>query len=293
MPVKQKRHFAHLKQKWSARHHKLQETLWTKHGESLQRLVDSTRQLAVGSFGSLLLLTAPNPPLLSVPQPILVQEALAKEFDKETFLMTDLGDILPSEMRELTTEEEQRVINIMSRNFQVKLAAELEGKRLNRSYGFIGAEQHLARYPGDTMYSHFETSGEARIYWSSGMAPGLGAWGYFAPSQSQMTQQDVLQEKYYIAVQTFLSKDFNNRFAEYRDFYKYRKMLVVNPDNGNGIVAVIGDAGPATWTGKHLGGSPEVMKHLERVDGKRKGAVLFFFIDDPNDIVPLGPIAVQ
>jgi hypothetical protein len=67
-------------------------------------------------------------------------------------------------------------------------------------------------------------------------------------------------------------------------------MLVVNPHNGRAIVVVIGDAGPAEWTGKHLGGSPEVMKYLERVDGRARGPVLYFFIDDPEDRVPLGPV---
>ena len=67
-------------------------------------------------------------------------------------------------------------------------------------------------------------------------------------------------------------------------------MLVVNPENGKAVVAVIGDAGPAEWTGKHLGGSPEVMKYLERVDGSLRGPVLYFFIDEPNNNVPLGPI---
>ena len=56
---------------------------------------------------------------------------------------------------------------------------------------------------------------------------------------------------------------------------------------------VIGDAGPAVWTGKHLGGSPEVMYYLEREDGARRGPVLYFFIDDPQDLVPLGPIQVK
>jgi len=36
-----------------------------------------------------------------------------------------------------------------------------------------------------------------------------------------------------------------------------------------------------------------VMKHLERVDGRQKGPVLFLFIDDPKDSVPLGPIDIQ
>jgi hypothetical protein len=59
------------------------------------------------------------------------------------------------------------------------------------------------------------------------------------------------------------------------------------------MVVVVGDAGPAEWTGKHLGGSPEVMKYLERVDGAQKGPVLYFFIDDPGDKIPLGPIEVK
>ncbi len=170
----------------------------------------------------------------------------------------------------------------------------MDGRRLNRNYGLIGAEQHLARYPGDSLSTHFDPglSGDEdkKLYWQSGMAPGLGAWRYFASSKDTMTKKDIDREKYYIAVQTFLSKDFNKRFSEYRDFFKYRKMLIVNPNNGRAIVTDIADAGPAEWTGKHLGGSPEVMHYLERFDGSLRGPVLCFFIDDPQDSVPLGPV---
>ena len=67
-------------------------------------------------------------------------------------------------------------------------------------------------------------------------------------------------------------------------------MIVVNPDNGKAVVAAIGDAGPAPYTGKHLGGSPEVMSHLERQDGAAKGPVLYFFINDKENKIPLGPV---
>ncbi len=139
------------------------------------------------------------------------------------------------------------------------------------------------------MSSHFDTPDAADNY-SSGMAPGLGAWGYFASSKEDMTPEENLREKYYIAVQTFLSPGYNEKAGEYNAFYKYRKMLVLNPQNGKAIVAVIGDAGPAVWTGKHLGGSPEIMHYLERVDGKARGPVLYYFINDPEDKVPLGPL---
>lgn len=215
----------------------------------------------------------------------------AQRIDNKVFLISDLSTSIPGEVRSLSNDEETKIGDLLSKAYGVTASASVGDLRLNRSYGLIGAEQHLARFPGDNMGSHFDgNNDDASKYYSSGMAPGLGAWGYFATSASSMTEEDNMREKYYIAVQTFLSPDFNNRVAEYRDFYKFRKMLVVNPQNGKAVIAVIGDAGPAEWTGKHLGGSPEVMKHLERVDGKARGPVLYFFVNDPDDTIPLGPI---
>ena len=63
----------------------------------------------------------------------------------------------------------------------------------------------------------------------------------------------------------------------------------MNTDNGNAVVAAIADSGPAAWTGKHFGGSPEVMHELGGSSYK-KGAVILFFVDDPENKVPLGPV---
>lgn len=287
-------HYEQLKNKWVVRHQELKNNLWRKHGESLSWLTHNARQLAAGSAVGLLLLTSPPAPnVLSFKNLQANAQQVGKPIEKSAFLIADLLSVLPKDVQTLSKEEEQKITKILSRTFGFKVSAELDRKRLNRNYGIIGAEQHLARYPGDNMATHFDTEEEARKFYSSGMAPGLGAWGYFVPSKDQLTQEDKLREKYYIAVQTFLSEDFNKRFAEYRDFFKYRKMVVVNPQNGRAVVAIIGDAGPSVWTGKHLGGSPEAMQYLEREDGARRGPVLYFFIDDPKNQVPLGPIAVQ
>lgn len=64
---------------------------------------------------------------------------------------------------------------------------------------------------------------------------------------------------------------------------------MVNVENGNAAVAVVGDAGPASWTGKHFGGSPEVMNALGGPKYK-KGRVLLYFVDDPKNKIPLGPV---
>ena len=283
-------HYKHLSDRWRARRQDLQRKLWNKHKESLDWLSNNYRQLAVGSLGGLMLLTGYNlNPSVSFPYANASDPAVQK-IDKKVFLVADLAKILPNKVRVLTNEEEQKISDILSRAFGLKVAAELEEKRLNRSYGFIGSEQHLTRYSGDTLNTHFDSDEERKSYWQLGMAPGLGAWKYFASSREELTDLDKDREKYYIAVQTFLSKDFNKRFAEYRDFYKYRKILVVNPSNGQAIVADIADAGPSEWTGKHLGGSPEVMHYLERFDGSLKGPVLYFFLDDPDDKIKLGPV---
>lgn len=287
-------HYHFLKKKWVSHHRKLQKKLWEKHAASLAWVTEKfpRYQLAAGSLGTLLMLSAPVQAALPKP-PIILAGQVEERVDKVTVIKEKLASILPSPVRALTPDEETQIAQILSETFGFRVSAELDGKKLNRSYGIIGAEQHLARYPGDSMATHFDSAVDSQLYYSSGMAPGLGAWRYFAPSQEQMTPVDVAREKYYIAVQTFLVPDYNQRVTEYRDFFRFRKMLVVNAENGKAMVVVIGDSGPAEWTGKHLGGSPEVMKYLQRVDGAGKGPVLYFFIDDPENKVPLGPVVLK
>lgn len=294
-----KPHYEHLKNKWLNQQKDLQKSLAEKHKDAFEWIKTTSKHFVVGSLGSLVMLAHPVTSSLTAQQqqlaPVPAEVAFAEKLDSPAFspktkLILDLSDLLPDVVGPLSSEQEKAIGEKLSEHFGMKVSAELDGKKLNRSYGIIGAEQHLMRYPGDTMATHFATAEEARKFYSSGMAPGRGAWGYFAPSAAAMTQKDVDREKYYIAVQTFLAPGFAENVREHYAFYKYRKMLVVNPENGKAIVAVIGDAGPAAWTGKHLGGSPEVMIHLERKDGRQRGPVLYFFIDDPDDTIPLGPI---
>lgn len=288
-----KQHYFDLRDKWKTRHQKQQQNLWDRHRESLEWLHHHSKQFMLGSVASVMMLASPVTGAALAqqitPKPIPTPPVEQKKLTKEQ-LMSELTALLPQEVIPLSGDQEAKIGSLFSEAFSMKVSAELEGKRLNRSYGLIGAEQHLMRYPGDTISSHFASAEEAASFAASGMAPGRGAWGYFAPSMEAMTQKDVEREKYYIAVQTFLSPGWNENVNELYAFFKFRKMLVVNPENGKAMVVVIGDAGPAPFTGKHLGGSPEVMRYLERVDGGAKGPVLYFMIDDPDDSIPLGPV---
>lgn len=281
-----KPYYEHLRKKWTAKHRNLQNNLFDKHK-------DVGRQLAIGGLGGLMLLTTPAAGVLPAPHILASAGQILKDTDKNILLAAELENIIPKDIRALTVEEEEKIAEILSKNFGIKITASFEGKRLNRSYGLIGGEQHLYRYPGDNLYKHADNASDWAMYGSAGIAPGLGAWGYFTPSQAEFSEKDKMRERYYLAVQTFLAPGFAENVAQYRDFFKFRKMIVVNPETGQSVVAVIGDAGPAQWTGKHLGGSPEVMHYLGLAKGPRKGAVLYFFIDDSEDKVPLGPIKVQ
>lgn len=195
------------------------------------------------------------------------------EPQQKTLLM-EMKNLLPQKIESLTREQEKRLEQIFQNLIGIPVRATLEGEHLNTTYGLIGLEQHLMRYPGDSVEY---------------MAPGKGAWGYFAKSKSELTEDLIEKEKWYAVVQTLYLPDWKGRLNYLRDWYKYRKVLIVNTKNGNAVVADIADAGPAAWTGKVFGGSPEVM---EALGGKKytKGAVVVFFVDDPNNTVPLGPV---
>jgi hypothetical protein len=251
----------------------------------------SARVIATGAItGSLLF----SPPVMTtnLPNPTEIVKNLAQMGEnnivgdlipKNQLLLAQIQNFLPDQIGPLTRSQEKNLEKIFKEIMGVSTRATLEGEHLNTTYGYIGAEQHLVRYPGDTISAHELVPDD------EGIAPGKGAWGYFAPSKSQLTETDVKNEEWYAVVQTLYLPDWNSRLSYLRDWYKYRKVLIVNTVNGNAVVADIADSGPAAFTGKHFGGSPAVMNYL---GGSRykKGPVIMFFVDDPENKIPLGPI---
>ncbi len=290
-------HYSLLKNKWLKKHKALKHQVLTKHREAFEWIgekVPAKEKVASAAAGALMLANTIPAATAAASLPIEGGQSAqvhTEKVDTKDLVKKQLDAFLPKDVRPLSVQEEEVLGQILTSDFGFTASAELDGKRLNRSYGYIGAEQHLMRYPGDIMYSHLDKNLDNydKIY-SSGMAPGRGAWGYFARSKAELSEADILREKWYIAVPTFLAPNFMSNVKAHYEWFKYRKMLVVNPRNGKSVVVDIGDAGPAAWTGKHLGGSPEVMNYLELHDGKNRGAVVYFFIDDSGDKIPLGPV---
>lgn len=243
----------------------------------------AAKLLASGTLAGTLLLAPAQPPH-PPSAPSQVQEtSVATAANLQSNLSRQLQTILPPAVIQLNPRQEQAISKLLYDTYGIAATAEFQGERLNRDYGYIGQEQHLARFPGDTLGFHAQPLKE-------GMAPGRGAWGYFVNSKAELTPQLAQIEKYYVAVQTLYLSDWYTRLPYLRDWWKYRKMVVVNPANGKLMVVAVGDSGPAWWTGKHFGGSPEVMQYLDMQDGRQKGPVVMFFLDDPDNSIPLGPI---
>jgi len=249
----------------------------------------SAKIIGAGAITGTILLTPPgDAQILPAPNEIiekLKDQGRVEGVDTPQKLLVDtLASVLPNEIRSLTRSEEKFLEQLFQNILGVNARATLEGEHLNTTFGRIGAEQHLRRYPGDVLINH--GSGDVL---TEGIAPGLGAWGYFAQSKTAFTPDLEETERWYAVVQTLYLPDWNTRQPYLRGWYKYRKVLIVNTDNGNAVVASIADSGPAAWTGKHFGGSPEVMDYLGGPRYK-KGPVILFFVDDPENNVPLGPV---
>jgi len=230
----------------------------------------SAKVISAGALTGTLLL---SPPVgVDIKRPVEIVKKVDEPL-QETFISL-LKSSLPQRVGPLTRSQEKSLEQVFQEIVGVRARATLEGEHLNTTYGFIGAEQHLKRFEGDSMRAHPRVLED-----DEGMAPGRGAWGY-VPGEV---------EKWYAVVQTLYLPDWSARQPYLRDWYKHRKVLIVNTSNGNAVVAAIADSGPAAWTGKHFGGSPEVMNYLGGPRYK-KGPVVMFFVDDPENRVKLGPV---
>ena len=280
------------------KHKKARDFLQSKGADLGSIRHKSAKAFGASALAGALLVSHGSQKALPPPHEIMEKNLLASNAIPATSarmtLVHSMEDILPENVEPLDRQQEKSLEQVFEKILGVKARATLEGEHLNTTYGRIGAEQHLRRYPGDVNENHAPAPDEyggdnpSEIL-KEGMAPGLGAWGYFAPSREVLTPDLVETEKWYAVVQTLYLPDWNTRQPHLKNWYKHRKVLIVNTENGNAVVAAIADSGPAAWTGKHYGGSPEVMDYLGGPRYK-KGPTIVFFVDDPDNKVPLGPV---
>ena len=126
--------------------------------------------ISSGALAGSLLLSVPS--ALPVPSHLL---APVKESDYyanvNIELAASLREVLPAYVQPLTITQEEEISKRIKKVLGIDAVAILENNHLNQTYGNIGAEQHLPRYPGDTAAAHGE-------FVDRGITPGRGGWGY-------------------------------------------------------------------------------------------------------------------
>lgn len=267
---------AQVQSEFEKRHEFAQKWL-EERGLSLDQIREHSAKLLTGAtLSSALLLASPHiPQALGQPhfhKPVLtIQEFLLK---------------LKTVQEANTTKEiEEEIVENIQNLYGVRTTFELDQNRLPTYFGKMGLEQHLVRYSGDSLENH-------QAFLQAGVAPGRGAFGYFSEN-GELDPEAAERERFYIVLQTFVIPDWNKDWVKLKKWYKFRKFLVINPKTGRGVVAVLGDSGPATWTGKVFGGSPEVMAGLDFYPKVTRGDVLVLFLDDPENNIPLGPLFMK
>lgn len=246
----------------------------TKHAQTLDKAKKHSMSLAAAGIMTL----APFDPQLAVSHIKSIaqnqQQHQQKKVDANLQVFLSQLNSIIADKDKLNAGEEVVISEALSKKFNMPLKVSLEGNRLNEIMGYVGKEQHLIRWAGDSLDQHGENLAE-------GIAPNQGSFKDFDNAE---------QEKYYVAVQLHELPDWNSNWSELKPWYRYRKVFVYNPANERGVVAVIGDSGPAKFTGKTFGGSPELMHYLDMKDGGQKGKAIILFVDDPQDKIALGPV---
>ena len=97
-------------------------------------------------------------------------------------------------------------------------------------------------------------------------------------------------ERYYLALQLYYFPDWAEHSKAMKKWYKYKKVIVINPFDSIAVVCAVGAIGPSIPIRYQFGASPEVIREGKLWSTRSKGKVLVLFVDDPQNQVPLGPV---
>ena len=175
---------------------------------------------------------------------------------------------------------EQQLSDILGFN----VSASLEDHYIPFIGGVMQAMPHLKRTPTDELEDHEEVL-------EAGLREKRSFYGWFSPSQ--LTAQAKLYERYYFSLPLSTQPQWQADPKAQAKWFKYRKLIMVNPKRKLAVVGVVADIGPFNLVRAQFGGSPEVIRLGQIWHPQNKGRVALFFVQDPDDQVPLGPIKLD
>ena len=204
--------------------------------------------------------------------------------EERTAVLEKMCQVVQQPAGHMNRQDELYLEQQLSDMLGFEVAAELEGKRLNHSIGTTKSLPHLMRHPTDQLENH-------DAYREAGIIKRRGAFGWFT-QMGQLTPTTTQWEKYYFAVQASFIPNWNIDHVALKQWFKFRKMIVINPRAARAVVGVVGDIGPADWMEHQFGTSPEITREGQLWSMDARGKVILLFINDPENRVSLGPLSL-
>ena len=213
---------------------------------------------------------------------VLATSISEEEFHSIIAKMNRVLDLPPGKLEaQSALYLEQQLSDILG--FEV--TTQLENQELLYTSGTVAAEPHLRRTTTDTLQDH------THIH-AAGLSKHRSFFGWFSGLPT-LTDQAIMREQYYISVPLYSWPDWTENQHHLRKWYAFRKVVVCNPAEHRAVVAVVGNASATMQNRYQFGASSEVIRQGRLWSSKARGRVIVFFVDDPQDLVPLGPIQLD
>ena len=255
----------------------------------LEQMLDETYQVVAGQYiqvaqtfplshqnsKGLLLKLKPTP------QANLKNQVAQEEFQAIMQKLTELIQKPPTNYQdENLLYLEQQVSDILG----FSVSASRDGYQIPYIGGVMAGLPHLKRTPTDELKSH-------QFILEAGLRKKRSFYGWFSPNT--LNQKQIEYERFYFSLPINLTPAWKADPKKTAEYFKYRKLVMVNPARNVAVVGVLADIGPYNLTRAQFGGSPEVVRLGEVWHPESKGKVAIFFVDDPKNQVPLGKTSLN
>ena len=165
------------------------------------------------------------------------------------------------------------------------VATVLDGRQLPHNAATMSALPHQQRSPEDTLEKH-------RHHQEAGLQTGRSQFGWFVPNAADSHSNHSQPEEYSVTVQLQYLDEWQSQRQELKKWYRYRKIVVINPFERRATIAAITGVGPTERLQYQCAGSPEVIRETMVWSLASQGKVLLFYVDDPEDTLALGPVSM-
>ncbi|MBU0978601.1 MAG: hypothetical protein ABIJ03_00745 [Patescibacteria group bacterium] len=168
---------------------------------------------------------------------------------------------------------EQQLSDMMG----LTVTAELENYRLPYTIAHAQALPHYPTHPNDQLSAHQLEE--------AGLSQSRSTFGWL--TDKDKTYQ---HEAFGVAIPLHKLPDWSTRRSEYLAWFKYRKVVLINPARQKAAVGLITQVGPAHVQRFQVGLSPELIRATQAWHPDSKGKMIILLLDEAGGKSKLGPV---